>query len=106
MPGGAALAARQGGRIGKDNVMLPVYDYRKTGAVMTVGELIERLHDSPPEAGVFIGPYEPEPVEGLAPPREPVTHVYTTTWHGTPDEPGNVIAYALIACEDIGKAAS
>ena len=75
---------------------LPVEDYKSTGAVMTVGELIELLEDSPPEAGVFIGGPDFSEIDGTAPWRDPVTKVFTITWHATKEHPHDCIAYVSI----------
>jgi hypothetical protein len=76
--------------------LTPVENYKVVGAVMTVGELIELLYDSPPEAGVFISGDDYSEVDGLAPPRDPITKVFTVYWEGTKDDPGKRIAYVRI----------
>lgn len=76
--------------------LTPVENYKEVGAVMTVGELIELLYDSPPEAGVFISGPDYSEIDGLAPTRDPITKVFTVYWEGTKDSPGKSVAYVRI----------
>jgi hypothetical protein len=76
--------------------MIPVEDYKAVGAVMTVGDLIAYLEDSPPEAGVFIGGHDFSDIDGTAPSRDPVTKVFTVRWGPTKEHPRETIAYVRI----------
>jgi len=76
--------------------LTPVENYKEVGAVMTVGELIDLLCDSLPEAGVFISGDDYSEIDGLAPTRDPITKVFTVYWEGTKDSPGKSVAYVRI----------
>ena len=75
---------------------MDVENYKAVGAVMTVGELIDLLYDSPPEAGVFIGGPDFSEIDGTAPSRDPVTKVYTIHWGATKENPRESIGYVSI----------
>ena len=78
----------------RELVGLPVRTNRRTGAVMTVGELIGLLADCPQDAGVFFTLDDAE--DGLSATRKPVTGVSAVVFQGTLAEPGESVGYVAI----------